>query len=72
MFQKQIGKNQAHVLVADPSGDIRGQALSRVFVDDAKNQKWPAIVCPIRHEIIRPDVMAVGGPPSEARPIGAP
>jgi hypothetical protein len=29
-------------------------------------------VRPIRHNVIRPDVMASGGPQLEARPIGAP
>jgi len=70
--QEQIRQDQPHVLRADPSSHHRGQTRSRVFVDDVQNPKGPTVVRPIRHEVIRPDVMAVGGPQPEARPIGAP
>ena len=60
-----------HVLGSDPLGDKRGQTLSRVFVEEVQNPKEPAVVCPIRHEVRRPDVRAVRGPQLEARPLVA-
>jgi hypothetical protein len=37
-----------------------------------KNPQGPAVVRPIRPEVLRPDVMAVRRPQPEARPLGPP
>src|SRR5712692_7137760 len=69
---EQIRQDQQHVLRADPSSHYRGQPLARIRVENIENPKGPAVVRPIRHEVLRPDVMALCGPPPQARPLGAP
>lgn len=70
--QEQIRQAHQHVLRADSPGHHRSQALSGVLVENMKNPQGPAVVRPIRHELIRPDVMAVRRPQPEARPLGTP
>ena len=43
-----------------------------MLVENIENPKGPAVVRPIGYKVIRPDVIAVCRPQSEARPIGAP
>ena len=57
--QEQIRQDQQHVVRADPSGHHRGQTLACVLVENIENPEGPAVVRPIRHEVIRPDVIAV-------------
>ena len=67
--QKQIRQDQQHVWRADPAGYHRDQTLACLRVENLENSKGPAVVRPIRHEVIRPDVIAICGPQPKARPI---
>jgi hypothetical protein len=70
--QAQIRQEHQHVLRADSPGHHRSQTLSGVLGENLKPPQGPAVVRPIRHEVRRPDVMAVRRPQPEARPLGPP
>jgi hypothetical protein len=66
--QKPIGQDHQDVLRADPSGHHRRRTSSAVLIEDIQDPKGPTVLCPIGHEVIRPDVMAIRRPQPEARP----
>ena len=70
--QAEIRQEHQHVLRADSPGHHRSQTLSGVLGENLKHPQGPAVVRPIRHEVRRPDVMAVRRPQPEARPLGPP
>jgi hypothetical protein len=56
---EQIAQSLQQVLAGELPRHINRQALSRVLIDDHQHPKRTAVGCPIRHEVIAPDVIPV-------------
>jgi hypothetical protein len=61
-----------HVIGAQLSLNHYGEALSTEFVDNRQYLDWTTVVGPVCHEIIGPDMVAMGGPEPDTRPIVEP
>ncbi len=59
------------VVVPPLAGHHRDQPLACRRVEKIENSKGPAVGRPIRHEVLRLDVMARRGPLTNARPLFA-
>ena len=61
MFDKEIRETVKHIIGLDLPGHDDRQRLPGVLVDDCQNLNCPSVVCPIRHKIIGPDMVAMRG-----------
>jgi len=58
-----------HIIGLELSLDHDGEALSREFVENCQYLDGTTVVRVVCHEIIRPDMVAMGGPEPDTRPI---
>ncbi len=61
-----------HVIGLELSLNHNGEALSTEFLDNRQNLDWTTVVGTVCHEIIGPDMMAMGRPEPDTRPIVEP
>ena len=59
---KKIREAVKHIIGGDLPCHYDHQSLPGVLVDDGQHFDCPSIVCPIYHEIIGPDMVAMHGP----------
>lgn len=59
VYPKQIGENFQDILGGQLALDELSQALTRVFIDDVQNPKRNAVVGPILHEFIAPNMFGI-------------
>jgi hypothetical protein len=69
---KQIREAVEHVIGVEPSLHQDGQALPTEFVYDCQDPDGTTVVRAVLHKIIGPDVVAMGGPEPDTRPIVEP
>ncbi len=72
MSHEEIREGMEHVIGGEPSLDPDGEALLTEFVDDRQDLEGTTIVRAVYHEVIGPDVVAMGGPDPDTRPIVEP
>ena len=72
MGHKEICEAMEDVIGFEVSLYHNGEALSTEFIDDRQYLDWTAVACAVCHEIIGPDMMAVGGPQPDTRPAVEP
>jgi len=72
MGHEEVCEAMEHVIGAQLSLNHNGEALSTEFVYDIQCFYWATIVSTVCHEIIGPDMMAMGGPEPDTRPIAEP
>jgi hypothetical protein len=72
MGHEEIREAMEHVIGVELSLNHNGEALSTEFVDDRQDLEGTAVVRAVCHKIIGPDVMAMGGPEPDTRPIVEP
>jgi len=51
-----------HVIGLELSLNDNGETLSTEFLDNRQNFDWTTVMGAVCHEIIGPDMMAMGGP----------
>ena len=66
MLDKELTERLQHIVRPEPSGHYDRQTLPAVFIQHRQHLQRPTVVRPIRHEVIRPDVMAVQGSKPDA------
>jgi hypothetical protein len=66
---EEIREAPEHIVGVESSLNHNGEALSTEFVHNGQDLDWTAVVSAVCHEIIRPDMMAMGGPEPDTRPI---
>jgi hypothetical protein len=69
---KQIREAVEHVIGVEPSLHQDGQALPTEFVYDCQDPDGTTVVRAVLHKIRGPDVVAMGGPEPDTRPIVEP
>jgi hypothetical protein len=69
MGHEEIREAMKHVIRVEPSLHQDGETLATEFVDDRQHLDRTTIVRVIYHEVIGPDVVAMGGPEPDTRPI---
>jgi hypothetical protein len=72
MDHEEIREAMDHIIGVEPSLHEDGEALPTEFVDDRQHLEGTPIVCAVCHKVIGPDVVAMGGPEPDARPIVEP
>ncbi len=72
MGHKELREAMEHVIGLELSLNHDGEALSTEFVDNRQCLDWTTVVSPVCHEIIGPDMVAMGGPEPDTRPIVEP
>ena len=72
MRDEQVRERLEHVGGAQPPGDNQRETFPRVLIHDRQDLQRPAIMGPLRHEVVRPDVVAVLRPAAEARAVREP
>ena len=65
-LDKELTERLQHIVRPEPSGHYDRQTLPAVFIQHRQHLQRPTVVRPIRHEVIRPDVMAVQGSKPDA------
>ena len=58
-----------HVIGCELPVHDKSEALSCEFIYHGQYLDWPPIMCPVRHEIVSPDMIAVHRPEADARSI---
>lgn len=61
-----------HVIGAQSSLNHNGEALSTEFIDNRKYLDGTTVMSTVCHEIVGPDMVAMGGPEPDTRPIVEP
>jgi hypothetical protein len=74
MFRRTVGHKEIREALEDVIGfEVsvyhNGEALSTEFVDDRQYLNRTAVASAVCHEIIGPDMMTMGGPEPDTRPI---
>lgn len=69
---EEVREAMEHVIGAQLSLNHNGEALSTEFVDNRQYLDWTTVVSAVCHEIIGPDMVAMGGPEPDTRPIVEP
>ncbi len=69
---EEIREAVEHIIGVEPSLHHDGEALPTEFVDDRQDLEGPSIMCPVRYEIIGPDMVTMGGPEPDTSPIVEP
>jgi hypothetical protein len=69
---EEVREAMEHVIGAKLPLNHNGEAFSTEFIYDIQYLDWATIVSTVCHEIIGPDMMAMGGPEPDARPIVEP
>lgn len=69
---KEIREAMEDVIGFEVSLDHNGQTLSTEFVDNRQYLDWTTVVSAVCHEIIGPDMAAVGGSKPDTRPVVEP
>ena len=72
MLDEQVGQALQHIVRPQPSRHHDGQAATGKLVDHAQHAERPAILGPILHEVVRPDVVGPLGPQPYTRPVVEP
>jgi hypothetical protein len=72
MGHEEIREAMEHVVGFELSLHHNGEAFSTEFIYDIQYFDWATIVSTVCHEIIGPDMMAMGGPEPDTRPIVEP
>lgn len=72
MGHEEVREAMEHVIGVQPSLHHDGEAFSTEFVDDRQDLDGTAIVSAVCHEVIGPDMVAMGGPEPDTRPIVEP
>ena len=63
-LKKLLGQYCGHILSFELSSDLQRQAFPAVFIDQGQDPQRPAIMSPVGHKVIRPDVVFEQGPQS--------
>ena len=61
-LKKLLGHHFDHILSFELSSDLQRQAFPTVFIDQGQDPQRPAIMSPVGHKVIRPDVVFEQGP----------
>jgi hypothetical protein len=72
MGHKEICEAMEHVIGVEPSLHQDGEPLPTEFIDDRQHLEGTTIVGAVCYEVIGPDVVAMGGPEPDTRPIVEP
>lgn len=72
MGHEEVREAMEHIIGAQLSFNHNGEALSTEFVDNRQYLDWTAVASTVCHEIIGPDMVAMGGPEPDTRPIVEP
>jgi hypothetical protein len=72
MFHEEIREAMEHIIGVEPSLHEDGEVLPTEFVDDRQHLEGTAIMGAVLYKIIGPDVVAMGGPEPDARPVVEP
>lgn len=72
MLDTEVRQQEDHVLRGHPALYVRGQTFPRIFIDHIQNAKRSPIMSPIRHKVIRPDMMLVGRAVADTGPLREP
>ena len=56
-LKKLLGQYCDHILSFELSSDLQRQAFPAVFIDQGQDPQRPAIMSPVGHKVIRPDVV---------------
>jgi hypothetical protein len=65
MFDKKIRETMKHIIGLDLPGYYNCQRLPGVLINNCQNFDCSSIACPIRHKIIRPDMVTMRGPETD-------
>ena len=66
---EEIREAMEHIIGVEPPLHHDGEALPTEFVDDRQDLEGTAIVSAVFHKIIGPDMVTMGGPEPDTRPI---
>jgi len=69
MGHKEISQAMEHVISVEFSFNHNVEALPTEFVYDGQDPDGAAIMGAVLHKIIGPDMVAMGGPEPDTRPI---
>ena len=58
-LKKLLGQYFDHILSFELSSDLQRQAFPTIFIDQGQDPQRPAIMSPVGHKVIRPDVSLV-------------
>ena len=72
MGNEQVRERLQHVGRSELTRHHEREALPRVLIDHRQHLQGAPVRRAVGHEVIRPDVMAMRGPLTDARPIGEP
>ena len=72
MLDKQICQHLKDIDRLHLAGDHNRQAFPRVFIDHGQHLQWSTVMCPIRDEVVGPDMIAMLGTTSDAGPVVEP
>ena len=72
MGHEEIREAMEHVIGVEPSLHEDGEALPTEFIDDRQHLDGTTIVGAVCHKVIGPDVVAMGGPEPDTRPVVEP
>ena len=72
MGHEELREAMEHVIGAQLPLNHNGEALSTEFVDNRQYLDWTTVVSAVCHELIGPDMVAMGGPEPDTRPIAEP
>lgn len=71
-LHKELREAEQHVIGPQATGDINGQTLACLFIDDRQQLYRSSILCPSRHEVIRPPMVRSFRSETNARAIREP
>ncbi len=72
MGHEELREAMEHIIGAQLSFNHNGEALSTEFVDNREHLDWTTVMSAVCHEIVGPDVVAMGGPEPDTGPIVEP
>ena len=72
MGHEEIREAMEHIIGVEPPVHPDGEALPTEFVDDRQHLEGTTIMGAVLYKVIGPDVVAMGGPEPDARPVVEP
>ena len=71
-LREKVRQDGQHVVMSKPTLHMDRQALPRVLFDDGQHSERTAVMRPVRHEVVGPDVVLVLRPQTDAGSVVEP